>query len=253
MDKNDILEFAKMIKGSEHTVFFGGAGVSTESGLKDYRSEDGIYHTAVNYGMSPEEILSHNCFFENTDLFYRFFRDFFMESAEPNITQQNSAMDMLRKKNTRTLSELEQIPYQPQVYAIPIEQRKRESKLLADAVEFQPKLYQMIERLATAEELSDHCTRIQNIEAEYMEKTVREVVTENRKTAAQMQNLVEQAGKNQEQFILNCSETISKSTETLDSTIEKLRRKILKIMIATAVSAVALSLLVCAVFWKLAV
>ena len=86
MDKNDVLKFAEMIKGSEHTVFFGGAGVSTESGLKDYRSEDGIYHTAVNYGMSPEEILSHNCFFENTDLFYRFFRDFFMESAEPNIT-----------------------------------------------------------------------------------------------------------------------------------------------------------------------
>ena len=162
-------------------------------------------------------------------------------------------MDMLRRKNARTLSELEQIPYQPQVYAIPIEQRKRESKLLADAVEFQPKLYQMIERLATAEELSDPCTQIQNIEAEYMEKTVREVVTENRKTVAQMQNLVERAGKNQEQFILNCSETLSKSTAALDGTIEKLRRKILKIMIAAAVSAVALSLLVCVVFWKLAV
>ena len=107
-----------------------------------------------------------------------------MNSQSENSTQQNSAMDMLRKKNTRTLSELEQIPYQPQVYAIPIEQRKRESKLLADAVEFQPKLYQMIERLATAEELSDHCINIQNIEAEYMEKTVREVVTENRKTTA---------------------------------------------------------------------
>lgn len=80
-----------------------------------------------------------------------------MNSQSENNTQQNSAMDMLRKKNTRTLSELEQIPYQPQVYAIPIEQRKRESKLLADAVEFQPKLYQMIKRLATAEELSDHC------------------------------------------------------------------------------------------------
>ena len=176
-----------------------------------------------------------------------------MNSQSGNSTQQNSAMDMLRRKNARTLSELEQIPYQPQVYAIPIEQRKQESKLLADAVEFQPKLYQMIERLATAEELSGHCTRIQNIEAEYMEKTVREVVTENRKTAAQMQSLVEQAGKNQERFISNCSETLSKSTAALDSTIEKLRRKILKIMIATAVSAVALSLLVCAAFWKLAV
>lgn len=152
-----------------------------------------------------------------------------MNSQSENSTQQNSAMDMLRKKNARTLSELEQIPYQPQVYAIPIEQRKRESKLLADAVEFQSRLYQMTERLATAEELSDHCTRIQNIEAEYMEKTVREVVTENRKTAAQMQNLIEQAGKNQERFILNCSETLSKSTETLDGAIEKLRRKILKL------------------------
>ena len=176
-----------------------------------------------------------------------------MNSQSENSKQQNSAMDMLRKKNTRTLSELEQIPYQPQVYAIPIEQRKRESKLLADAVEFQPKLYQLIEQLATWEELSDHCTKIQNIEAEYMENTVREVVTANKETTAQMQSLIEQAGKNQEQFILNCSETLSKSTETLDSTIEKLRRKILKIMIATAVSAVALSLLACAVFWKLAV
>lgn len=43
-----------------------------------------------------------------------------MNSQSENNTQQNSAMDMLRKKNTRTLSELEQIPYQPQVYAIQI-------------------------------------------------------------------------------------------------------------------------------------
>ena len=176
-----------------------------------------------------------------------------MNSQSENSKQQNSAMDMLRKKNTRTLSELEQIPYQPQVYAIPIEQRKRESKLLADAVEIQPNLYQLIEQLATWEELSDHCTKIQNIEAEYMENTVREVVPANKETTAQMQSLIEQAGKNQEQFILNCSETLSKRTETLDSTIEKLHRRILKIMIATAVSAVALSLLACAVSWKLAV
>ena len=53
MDKNDILEFAEMIKGSEHTVFFGGAGVSTESGLKDYRSENGIYHTLYYYLTLP--------------------------------------------------------------------------------------------------------------------------------------------------------------------------------------------------------
>ena len=86
-----------------------------------------------------------------------------------------------------------------------------------------------------------------------MENTVREVVTVNKETTAQMQKLVEQAGNNQEKFISNCSETLSKSTEALNNTIKDLQRKIMKIMIATAVSAVALSLLVCAVFWKLAV
>ena len=82
----DIERFADMIKKSSRMVFFGGAGVSTESGLKDYRSKDGIYHTAKEYGRSPEEILSSDCFFGDTDLFYRFFRDFFMGKAEPNRT-----------------------------------------------------------------------------------------------------------------------------------------------------------------------
>ncbi len=55
MDK--IESFVKMIKNADKIVFFGGAGVSTESGLKDYRSSDGIYRTAKQYGVSPEEIL----------------------------------------------------------------------------------------------------------------------------------------------------------------------------------------------------
>jgi hypothetical protein len=170
-----------------------------------------------------------------------------------NNTQQNTAMDLLKKKNARTLSELEQIPYQPQVFAIPIEQRKRESKLLAEAVEFQPKLYQLIEELATWRELKAHCDRIQEIEADYMEKTVRALTNSNADTVNRLQSMVEQAGKNQEKFISNCSETLSKSTEELNSTIKNLRRRIIKIIIATAVSAVALSVLVCVVFWKLVV
>ena len=81
MDK--ISEFAELIKKSERIVFFGGAGVSTESGLKDYRSADGIYNTALNYGMPPEEILSHGCFTEDPELFYRFYRDYFVADVEP--------------------------------------------------------------------------------------------------------------------------------------------------------------------------
>ena len=66
-------------------MFFGGAGVSTESGMKDYRSEDGLYNTVKQYGISPETILSHSFFMNKTDVFYDFYNNFFLKnSAEPN-------------------------------------------------------------------------------------------------------------------------------------------------------------------------
>lgn len=80
----DIEKTAQIIKNAKRIVFFGGAGVSTESGLKDYRSADGIYNTAVNYGLPPEEILSHDCVHGNPELFYRFFRDYFITDAKPS-------------------------------------------------------------------------------------------------------------------------------------------------------------------------
>ena len=58
MDK--IKELETIIKKSNYIVFFGGAGVSTESGLKDFRSKDGLYHEKYDY--PPEEILSHHFF-----------------------------------------------------------------------------------------------------------------------------------------------------------------------------------------------
>ena len=79
-----INEFAKMIKECDNIVFFGGAGVSTESGVKDYRSKDGLYATVKEYGISPEEILSHDFFFQHTDVFYDFYRKYFIIDAMPN-------------------------------------------------------------------------------------------------------------------------------------------------------------------------
>ena len=61
-----IEKIAEMIKECNSIVFFGGAGVSTESGVKDYRSQDGLYNTVKEYGVPPEEILSHDFFFQNT-------------------------------------------------------------------------------------------------------------------------------------------------------------------------------------------
>lgn len=63
----------KYIKESNNIVFFGGAGVSTESGIKDFRSKDGLYNEKYKY--PPEEILSHTFFINNPDEFYKFYID----------------------------------------------------------------------------------------------------------------------------------------------------------------------------------
>lgn len=80
-----IEELRKIIDESENIVFFGGAGVSTESGIPDFRSKDGLYN--LKYKYPPEEILSHSFFINNTKEFFEFYRDK-MNSLkyEPNIT-----------------------------------------------------------------------------------------------------------------------------------------------------------------------
>lgn len=70
---NDIETLRHWVEESENIVFFGGAGVSTESGIPDFRSQDGLYHQ--HYDLPPETILSHDYFMSHTQEFYRFYRD----------------------------------------------------------------------------------------------------------------------------------------------------------------------------------
>ena len=71
------------IDGAGRIAFFGGAGVSTESGIPDYRSVDGLYHQKFKY--APEIYLSHSFFFSHTDEFYEFYRTKMLyEGAKPN-------------------------------------------------------------------------------------------------------------------------------------------------------------------------
>lgn len=85
MDKINIL--IEWIKESNNIVFFGGAGVSTESGLKDFRSVDGLYNEKYDY--PPEEILSHSFFRDYTDEFYKFYKDKLNTNGlKPNITHE---------------------------------------------------------------------------------------------------------------------------------------------------------------------
>ena len=75
--------FRQWIEESEKIVFFGGAGVSTESGIPDFRSVDGLYNQKYDY--PPEIILSHDFFFSNTEDFYRFYKEKMLElGAKPN-------------------------------------------------------------------------------------------------------------------------------------------------------------------------
>lgn len=71
--KADIEKLREMIAGSNNIVFFGGAGVSTESGIPDFRSVDGLYNQKYKY--PPEEILSGSFFRQNPEEFYKFYRD----------------------------------------------------------------------------------------------------------------------------------------------------------------------------------
>lgn len=83
-------KFLQMVKESDNIVFFGGAGVSTESGIPDFRSVDGLYNQKYDY--PPETILSHSFYMAKTDEFYRFYRDKMLcLDVKPNVTHEKLA------------------------------------------------------------------------------------------------------------------------------------------------------------------
>lgn len=80
---NGFEELKKIIMESDNIVFFGGAGVSTESGIPDFRSVDGLYN--MKYEYPPETILSHTFFMHNPKEFYRFYKDkMICDGVKPN-------------------------------------------------------------------------------------------------------------------------------------------------------------------------
>ena len=88
MDKIETLR--QWVKESCHIVGFTGAGVSTESGIKDFRSVDGLYHQHFEY--PPETIISHSFYMRNPSYFFRFYREKMLPLGfEPNITHKKFA------------------------------------------------------------------------------------------------------------------------------------------------------------------
>ena len=119
MDK--IIIFKKMVEECNNIVFFGGAGVSTESGIPDFRSRDGLYNQ--HYKFPPETILSHSFFLHNTEAFFDFYRDK-MNSLmfEPNVTHVKLAelerMGKLKAVITQNIDGLHQKAGSKMVYEL---------------------------------------------------------------------------------------------------------------------------------------
>ena len=104
--QESLTEFQKLVATSDNIVFFGGAGVSTESCIPDFRSVDGLYNQQYDY--PPETILSHSFYRRNPQEFYRFYRNkmLFLDAA-PNaahrklaeLEQQGKLKDVISKNN----------------------------------------------------------------------------------------------------------------------------------------------------------
>lgn len=104
----------KVIEDSNNIVFFGGAGVSTESNIPDFRSASGLYNEKTKSNYSPEEILSHSFFMEHTKEFYDFYkRKMIYADAKPNdahlVLAELEKMGKLKAIITQNIDGLHQI------------------------------------------------------------------------------------------------------------------------------------------------
>jgi NAD-dependent deacetylase len=118
---DEVFELQQLIRESSNIVFFGGAGVSTESGIPDFRSVDGLYNQ--QYDFPPETILSHSFFMRHPEEFYKFYRDKMLAvNAEPNITHitlaKLEAAGKLRAVVTQNVDNLHQMAGSKKVYEL---------------------------------------------------------------------------------------------------------------------------------------
>ncbi len=174
------------------------------------------------------------------------------ENASLKGQRKNSTIEALMQRNAEAIQELSLIPYETQVYAIPVEQRSEEMNLLAAAVEFQPELYRLIAGLATRRELAEHSRNVAEIMTDHMEEALTLVEGQCRATTASVREIISQDGKARERFISDCTSRLNDSRRQLERTVDKLEVRLRWILIGTGGAAVLLSLLVSWLFWKLA-
>ena len=121
MGENQLEQLKEIVLNSRYAVFFGGAGVSTESGVPDFRSVDGLYNQKYDY--PPETILSHTFFMRHRKEFFKFYRDkLLIEGIEPNTAHKSLAkleqMGILRAVVTQNIDGLHQMAGSKAVYEL---------------------------------------------------------------------------------------------------------------------------------------
>ena len=121
MYEAEVAKLQEIIDDSRNIVFFGGAGVSTESNIPDFRSSDGLYHQKYKY--SPEQVVSHSFFERHTEAFYEFYKDkMIILDAKPNKAHQKLAelekAGKLKAIVTQNIDGLHQLAGSETVYEI---------------------------------------------------------------------------------------------------------------------------------------
>ena len=154
---NSIESLQNVIDKSKNIVFFGGAGVSTESGIPDFRSVDGLYN--MKWAYPPEQIISRTFFYENTKEFYRFYREkLLIKGVEPNAAHYKLAelekAGKLKAIVTQNIDGLHQKAGSKTVYEL-------HGSVLRNYCEYCHAFYdeKIIEESANAPDKLPHCTK----------------------------------------------------------------------------------------------
>ena len=164
-----------------------------------------------------------------------------MNYTPDNVSSQELSMDELVKLNGQALEEMERIPYQPILYALPEEWLKADRALRQQAADFQPTLYRMIKPLATAEQV-----------ARMQDEQLQMFYQEKQEMMRAIQNSLPQDGRAREKHSSEISETLQSSLKSMEAVTSALDSRIRKLLVTTSVASVLLSVLVCVV-WHLLV
>ena len=164
-----------------------------------------------------------------------------MNYTPDNVSSQELSMDELVKLNGQGMEEMERIPYQPILYALPEEWLKADRALRQQAANFQPTLYRMIKPLATAHQV-----------AQMQDEQLQMFYQEKQEMMRTIQNSLQQDGRAREKHSSEISETLQSSLKSMEAVTSALDSRIRKLLVTTSVASVALSVLVCVV-WHLLV